>query len=753
MFRILFLFVLILVGGCSNSSKSEQLDTDVPPPGTGSTGTATATATPTDDACASAPTGGPIAALGDCEYVPNASGTVFSSKIEWSMTQPMTDPATGAVTAAHVFAEHDGFGSVFNAPSVNQMNDDNGDGVVDSEDIPDIAVIMAHPDEYEYAVLRIVSGDGSAVHASALWSTFTNANGTDEYAPYHYAGVASGDIDGDGKVEIATLVTRMTDGLCWPATYEITPVPGGLDLSLEAVYGGSNYNCGGHNPAIADLDGDGAIEMIYGRAVFNADFSQKWYGTGGRGWYGRSDYPYPEGYWNSGYHAFAHDVDGDSSTLEVVAGRTVYHADGSVFCELGSYLGDTWLPAIDGYPSVADLGRFPGDILGEPEIVITGNERVGVYHGVPDYDPNGLPRCTQIAELPNAPVDDPDVAAQMPLHPNCDLTSKSFGGPATIADFDGDGDNEIAVAGACWYSVYHFDESNGHRFERFAMSPTKDWSSASTGSTVFDFNGDGAAEVVFSDEEAVYVWGVDDSAGLAPWERLVPYLIDAEHKSWTIHEYPIVADIDGDGKAEILVTNAHLPGYEGHYGIYALGAADDDWVSARKVWNQHAYFITIVEDDGSVGTCEPNYAPYTAEDHNSFRLQAPGSFGALAATNLFAQAETCQVDCGPDVIVWVQIGNEGLYISAGADTVVSLYGVDGLGDRTLLDTQSLGAVLGPASLSESVTFQVAQWDQWDHLIAIADDPWVAGPLGGEGASKECDEGDNEFYIDLSDLCR
>ena len=58
---------------------------------------------------------------------------------------------------------------------------------------------------------------------------------------------------------------------------------------------------------------------------------------------------------------------------------------------------------------------------------------------------------------------------------------------------------------------------------------------------------DGAHEVVFSDEEAVYVWGVDDTPGLDPWDRLVPYLVDTEHKSWTVHEYPLVADVDGDG--------------------------------------------------------------------------------------------------------------------------------------------------------------------------------------------------------------
>ncbi|MBT3223606.1 MAG: VCBS repeat-containing protein, partial [Proteobacteria bacterium] len=258
--------------------------------------------------------------------------------------------------------------------------------------------------------------------------------------------------------------------------------------------------------------------------------------------------------------------------------------------------------------------RFTGDYEGEPEIVITGNEYVGVYHGVIDYDPNGENRCLLIDELPNNPADDPDVAGQYPAHPNCDETRKNFGGQPNISDFDGDGDNGIGVAGACYYSVFHFDESDNDAFKRYAMTETKDWSSASTGSTVFDFNGDGEAEVVFSDEEALYVWGIDSSLSLHPWERLYPYFVDDNHKSWTIHEYPLVADVDNDGKAEILVVNSHFLGYEDHFGLYVLGAYDDDWVSARPWWNTHAYHVTNIDEQGDVSYSPPNFSPYSAKD-------------------------------------------------------------------------------------------------------------------------------------------
>lgn len=755
MYRTVF-FALAL-SACATSPKGLGED-DVNLPGTPSTGTptgstsGTATGGPTTapTTCATAaPAAGTVPALAQCEYVPSPTGTPFQARVEWAMTQEMIDPSTGTLIPEYSWNSYAGYGSVFQTPAVRNLTDDNGDGLVDDDDVPDIVVVMANPSEVEDGVIRVISGDGTRVHDSIHWESFSNANGTHDYAPYHYSGLAIADLDNDGQVEIATMVTRSGDDLCFPAIYEATRTGGNLTLSLERVYGGVDYYCGAHAPAITDLENDGQLEILYGRAVMRSDLTLKWYGTGGRGWFGRGDYPFPDGYWNSGYHPVAWDVDGDGVDQEVVAGRTIYDSDGTVDCELGWYEGTTWVNATDGYPAVADLARFPGDTNGEPEIVLTGNGWVRVFHGVSDYDPNGLDRCLLIDELPNKPEDDWTLPGGLPAHPNCDPYAASFGGPSTIADFDGDGEPEIAVAGGCWYSVFELDAFGW--LERYAMYQTRDWSSASTGSMVFDFNGDGASEVVFSDEDAVYVWGVDTTPGLDPWERLTPYLIDTEHKSWTIHEYPVVADVDGDGKAEILVVNSHLPGYEDHFGIYALGSLDNDWVSARDIWHQHTYYITNVADDGSIGYAAPNYAPYTAQDYNSFRNQAPGAFGALAAPNLFPEATTCQDTCG-DFTLWLQVANEGEFISVGTDVVVSLYGVDNSGTRTLIGDTNLPSFLAPESLSAPLEFTVSNWGSYQYLEAVVDDPDLAGIPGGTGVAKECDEADNVLQVPLTGLC-
>ena len=71
-------------------------------------------------------------------------------------------------------------------------------------------------------VLRLMSGDGSIVHASIFEQTHTNANGTQTYTPYQHAGVAVGDIDSDDHIEIVTMVSHHEAGVteCWPAVYQ-----------------------------------------------------------------------------------------------------------------------------------------------------------------------------------------------------------------------------------------------------------------------------------------------------------------------------------------------------------------------------------------------------------------------------------------------------------------------------------------------------------------------------------------------------
>lgn len=743
----------LLVSGCSNRLDGADRGPNDPDLTDDTDGSNDTDDTDVPEDCDDIPGAGTVPTDEACSYVPEPSGAPLAFRVEWSMAQAMTDLSSGRDIPAWSYSTYPALRSVMQVPVVGQTTDDNGDGRIDELDTPDIAAVMGSgfDDAGDTdAVLRLLSGDGARVHASTFAQSFTNARGTYTYSPFKHSGVAIGNLDGGSDIELVVMVMETGGDLaCRPAIYKVEQSGSTVDLVLDRVYAGSAYYCGAHAPALADIDDDGEIEVILGNTVLNSKLEPRWSGPsatqGGRGWYGRPSVGW-EGYWNSGYHSFPYDLDGDGRTMEIVAGRTAYTHRGDTYCELGRYDGSTWIPATDGYPAVADLRRFTGDTEGEPEIVITGNERVSVYHGDVRYDPYGLPRCVEIDSLPNDPWLDNTTPSGF-AHAECNRDRRSFGGQPTIADMSGDGRNEIGVAGACWYSVYRFDELGS--LVRYAMAPTRDWSSASTGSTVFDFNGDGRSQVVFADERALYVWSVNPASGLRPWERLNEILVDENHKSWTVHEYPVVADVDGDGKAEIVVPNAYIPSWPDYYGLYVIGAADDDWVSARQLWNQHAYHVTNVSDSGEIGYAAPNYAPYDSRDLNDFRNQAPGSFGALAAPDLTVTAEPpCQEDCG-DAQIIVQVGNGGGFISVGPAVEVSLYGVRGTA-RTFIEAQELGITVAPGQQTPGIVFDVAGWSRYDHLIAVVDDPLRTD--SGWGAAKECDEDNNEVEISLDGLC-
>ena len=68
-----------------------------------------------------------------------------------------------------------------------------------------------------------------------------------------------------------------------------------------------------------------------------------------------------------------------------------------------------------------------------------------------------------------------------------------------MADFDGDGAPEIGVAALAYYSVFDTDGTV------MWSNPTNDQSSSVTGSSVFDFDRDGADEVVYADQFNLFV--------------------------------------------------------------------------------------------------------------------------------------------------------------------------------------------------------------------------------------------------------
>ncbi|OMH35344.1 putative Ig domain-containing protein [Motiliproteus sp. MSK22-1] len=181
------------------------------------------------------------------------------------------------------------------------------------------------------------------------------------------------------------------------------------------------------------------------------------------------------------------------------------------------------------------------------------------------------------------------------------LNGSGNGGSPTIADMDGDGQPEIGVASGEYYTVLDTDGST------LWISPIQDLSSSITGSSVFDFNNDGRVEVIYADELFLRVY--DGQSG--------SILLELPNTSTTGMENPVIVDIDNDNHAEIVfVANNFTSKPDGQVGIRVIEGINDNWVATRSIWNQHAYNINNINDDGTV-PAQPEKSWLT---HNTYRL-------------------------------------------------------------------------------------------------------------------------------------
>jgi hypothetical protein len=182
----------------------------------------------------------------------------------------------------------------------------------------------------------------------------------------------------------------------------------------------------------------------------------------------------------------------------------------------------------------------------------------------------------------------------------CDVTrgGDPHAGHPSLGDVDGDGYPEMVFAvrnKVVAWNVF----SNGSPAEKWAV-PTAD-ASGFIGVSIFDFNGDGAGEIVIRDESALKV--IDG--------RSASVLASRPCYSLTVHEYPVIADVDGDGMAEIIVTELAIGADAfrdfGFLRVYNP-IAGTQWMTARKVWNEYFYTYAAVNSDMSMANPMLNIA-------------------------------------------------------------------------------------------------------------------------------------------------
>jgi hypothetical protein len=287
-----------------------------------------------------------------------------------------------------------------------------------------------------------------------------------------------------------------------------------------------------------------------------------------------------------------------------------------------------------------------------------------------------------------------------------------------VADFDGDGMPEVGVANKAFYTMLDTD------LTLLWSNPTTDESSSITGSSSYDFDGDGAAEVVYSDEHDVWVWTGADGTELHRGEG---------HASGTHLEYPLVVQMEPDGPPHIVVASNNLSS-DGWNGITLLADVGRAWVPTRRVWNQHAFMPTHINDDMSI----PLVPDMPWPSGLGFRQNEVVTPPTTAAANLLPELHAVCYDACPDTIsVRLRARNEG--ISAGSFELV----IHAEGDPTPLASRTFVGGVSTASLTEAFSFDLAAAEVANvQLVATID--WLLD--APDGLVAECVEEDNSYPL-------
>ncbi len=308
--------------------------------------------------------------------------------------------------------------------------------------------------------------------------------------------------------------------------------------------------------ALHDLDADGDVEIIFNHEVYDHE--------------GQLLFEYPNPAPGELEATTAADLDGDG-LLEVITGHSAWHADGSI-----DFDNFPTIPA-QAIPQVGNLDDDP-----DPEIFLTSG--------------TGLWVVEHTGAIKYGPVTPTGVA------PSAYLVWQR---PGTIHDFDGDERSDWASSSQSAYAVYQGPNASDVLWQVVVADV-----SGAAGGTAFDFLGDGIAEAMYADEQAFRIY--DGLSGAT--------LLEIPRGSPTISEYPVVADIDNDGSAEILVVST-----SGQPALQAIRDTQDRWIQARRIWNQHAYYVTNVREDSTI----PQHQVPSWKAFNTFRTNAQIENGGL----------------------------------------------------------------------------------------------------------------------------
>lgn len=513
---------------------------------------------------------------------------------------------------------------------------------------------------------------------------------------------------------VANLTDDNGDG-----TIDIADIPDilAVDYSTGTLYALSGDGAGEHwrrslgvdpmGVAAADVDGDGLVNIVVrgakGLCALEPDGTELWCNAG-------AAYSYNGG-------PTVTDLDGDGRA-EVIASGVV--ADGVT----GATLATGVCASGATFPVVGDLD---GDGLKE---IVCGAEvfradgTLAWSHGVGAYNYGALVDV-DLDDVPEVLVTGWGAGIKLYSWDGMELASLNSAGmysAACVADLDGDGLPNIAVPSQTQLEVYDAD------LKLQWSLPTVDMSGAASCSA-FDFDADGAYELVYADEHTLSV--LDGASG-------VPLFQWGDHASGTMWEYPTIVDVDNDGSSEIVVFES----FYGNDGLVVIGSSTNSWPPTGPNWAQYAFDGGNVSDAGAVLPDPP--PPW--RDGGFVHARPPGFLDSASGTWSTTRGapdlgidvtDLCVADCedGP-VSVSLSATNRS---DQDTDAVVVLYADEETGLR---EVASATITLRSASRSDPLVFDLRPGDLGTYGVRAT----IARADGGS----DCDPADNEArWTDVS----
>ncbi|MCA9407806.1 MAG: VCBS repeat-containing protein [Candidatus Omnitrophica bacterium] len=435
-------------------------------------------------------------------------------------------------------------------------------GDLDGNGIADIISQTNTAGSPQYTAFRGDTGE-------ALWQipVFPYETGRTDFPQLFMASSFSqtslGDIDNDGFNELLIPVASVNGTLHERiAAFEHD---GTLKLISESidVSGGVGSGIRESSPSIADLDQDGTPEIIVGYVgnritVFNNDGTLRFHAQGG-------------GAGNLGSTGTFNPVNVADINLdglpEIIYGDDIYNNNGAVL----SSATDEGVCQLTGniiYSAIANLDNDPfGEIV---YYETTGHMYAFNHDGTCLWESLGA----------------------------------NFEGFPAIADIDNDGHPEIFAAGKRYIQAF---DHNGVRQWRGANDELV---FGSRGISAFDFNGDGIMEVFYQSRTGLMFYDGADG-------RLVQKIAVHPQTMQSVYT-PIVADVNGDGDAELVAILNGFTGAAVTPGFYVFGQKKGQWPETRPIWNQSSYHITNVSAEGKIPVIEENN--WLAAGLNNYRV-------------------------------------------------------------------------------------------------------------------------------------